>query len=207
MTLRRIVTSVMLCSLFAAAAATASAYCLTGLRWPNAVRPADVLYNSNGRPSTGQCITSAQLDTAVLAGISPWVAIEYAGTTTAKPNKLDNKNVVGWARLGAQTLGITNYLRYGRFATTECDQSVLVDAIEVDVRLSTSHRWTSTQGSCPCAAGSAFYLNAVSEHEFGHLIGLCHVGNASSLMYASVAPCENKSKGSDETQGEGALCY
>ena len=76
-----------------------------------------------------------------------------------------------------------------------------------DVRLTTQYRWTSGNGGCPCAAGSAIYLNAVSAHEHGHVIGLCHVNQPSSLMYPSFGVCENKSKGSDESAGERALCY
>jgi hypothetical protein len=188
-------------------ASSASAYCLTGVRWPDNNRPANVSYNPSGKVTTGQCISSSQMDTAVVAGINPWVAVTYAGTTGARANRRDGTNVVGWANLGGQTLGITNYLGYDRLRTVPCQGNLFANLYEADVRLTTQFRWTSTQGQCPCAAGSAFYLNAVSEHEFGHVIGLCHVNQSSSLMYPSFGVCENKSKGPDETAGEHALCY
>ena len=59
----------------------------------------------------------------------------------------------------------------------------------------------------PVRAGSAFYLNGVSEHEFGHVTGLCHTNNPSSLMDPSFGACENKSSGADENAGENPLCY
>ncbi len=189
----------------------AMAFCLTGVRWPDGVRPADVLYNPGGKVTANQCIASgADMDNAVLSGISPWVAIEFTGTTTKTANKKDSTNVVGWAKLGGQTLGITNYLQYDRFRTVPCGGNLFSNLYEADVRLTTQFRWTKAGAGglgCPCAAGSAFYLNAVSEHEFGHVIGLCHVNQRSSLMYASFDVCENKSKGADETAGENALCY
>jgi hypothetical protein len=189
----------------------ASSYCLSGVRWPDNLRPADVFYNPSGKVTANQCIASgADMDNAVVSGIPPWVAIRFAGTTSKTANKKDDTNVVGWAKLGGQTLGITNYLQYDRFRTVPCGENLFSNLYEADVRITTQFRWTKsgTGGlGCPCAAGSAFYLNAVSEHEFGHVIGLCHVNVPSSLMYPSFGVCENKSKGADETAGENALCY
>jgi len=183
------------------------AYCLTGVRWPDDNQPAPVYYNPSGKVTTGQCISAAQMDSAVTGGVTGWKALSYAGTTTKTANKRDGVNVVGWAKLGGQTLGITNYLRYDRYRTVPCGGNLFANLYEADVRITTSYRWTSGGGGCPCAAGSAIYLNSVSSHEFGHVIGLCHVNNANALMYASVAVCDNKSKTSDETAGENALCY
>jgi len=184
-----------------------AAYCLTGARWPDNLQPAPVYYNSSGKLTTGQCISSSQMDNAVTSGISPWRAIAYKGTTNKTANKRDGVNVVGWANLGGQTLGITNYLKYDRTRTVPCGGNLFANLYEVDVRITTGYRWTSGGGQCPCAAGSAIYLNAVSEHEFGHVIGLCHVNDPSSLMYPSVGICENRSSGGDENAGENALCY
>jgi hypothetical protein len=105
------------------------------------------------------------------------------------------------------TLGVTNYLSNDRFRTVPCGGNPFANLYEADVRLTTTYRWTSGGGQCPCAAGPAFDLNAVSEHEFGHVIGLCHTNNPSSLMYPSFETCENKSSGGDENSGENALCY
>jgi len=182
----------------------AAAYCLTGVRWTSV---ADVFYNSGGKVTSGQCISSSQLDSAVTGGITPWSAIHYAGGTSAKANRRDGQNTVGWARLGGGTLGVTNYLSYSNGATTSCGSNSFRELFEADVRITTTYRWTSGGGQCPCAAGAAFYLNAVSAHEFGHVIGLCHTNTPSSLMYPSFGTCENKNKGSDETAGENATCW
>jgi len=189
----------------ALAAPDARAYCLTGVRWP---AQADVFYNGNGKVTTGQCISASQMDSAVTSGITPWSAIRYAGTTSKTANKRDGQNTVGWANLGGQTLGITNYLKYDRTRTVPCGGNLLANLYEADVRHTTAYRWTSGGGGgCPCAAGPAFYLNAVSAHEFGHVIGLCHTNTPSSLMYPSFGVCENKNKGSDENAGENATCW
>jgi len=182
----------------------AAAYCLTGVRWPST---GNVYYNPSGKVTSGQCISASQLDSAVTSGISPWRAISYKGTTTKTANKRDGQNTVGWANLGGQTLGITNYLSYDRQRTVPCGGNLFANIYEADVRVTTAYRWTSGGGQCPCAAGPAFYLNGVSEHEFGHVIGLCHTNNPSSLMYPSFGVCENKSSGGDENSGENALCY
>lgn len=197
-------------ALGAAAALVASdalAYCLTGVRWPDNNRPAPVYYNPSGKVTTNQCISATQMDSAVTGAIGAWKAIRYAGTTTATPNKRDGRNVVGWANLGGGTLGITNYLSNDRTRTVACKSNLFANLYEADVRIATAYRWTAGGGQCPCAAGSAYYVDGVAEHEFGHVIGLCHVSQPSSLMYPSFGTCESKHKSSDETSGESALCY
>ncbi len=182
----------------------AAAYCLIGVRWPNG---ADIRYNSAGKVVTGQCISSAQMDSAVTNAISPWRPLSYAGTTNKTANKRDGTNTIGWANLGGQTLGVTNLLKYDRQATFNCQGNLLSNLYEADVRLTTAYRWTSGGGQCPCAAGSAIYLNGVAEHELGHVTGLCHTNVPSDLMYPSFGTCQNKSSGPDENAGENALCY
>ena len=185
-------------------APAALAYCLTGVRWPGT---GDIRYNSGGKITSGQCISASQMDSAVTGGISPWRALRYVGTTTKQANKRDGQNTVGWAKLGGGTLGVTNYLDYDRTRTVACGGNVFANLYEADVRITTTYRWTSGGGPCPCAAGAAYYLNAVAEHEFGHVAGLCHTNNPSSLMYPSFGTCENKSSSGDENSGETALCY
>ena len=185
-------------------APAALAYCLTGVRWPGT---GDIRYNASGKITSGQCISSSQMDSAVTSGISPWRALRYVGTTGSQANRRDGQNTVGWAKLGGGTLGVTNYLSYDRNRTVSCGGNLFANLYEADVRITTTYRWTSGGGQCPCSAGAAFYLNAVAEHEFGHVAGLCHTNNPSSLMYPSFGTCENKSSGGDENAGESALCY
>jgi hypothetical protein len=183
------------------------AYCLTGVRWPDSNRPAAVFYNPSGKITSGQCISAAQMDSAITGSIGAWKAISSAGTTSATANHRDGQNTIGWAKLGGGTLGITNYLSNDRTRTVACKGNLFANLYEADVRITTTYRWTSPQGSCPCAAGSAFYLDSVATHELGHVIGLCHTSVPSDLMYPSFGACEHKSKSSDETAGESALCY
>jgi hypothetical protein len=190
-------------AVLAAATLPAAAYCLTGVKWGS---DTSVRYNSSGKVINGQCISSSQLDSAVTGGIGIWDPLNYGGTTTLKANRRDGQNTVGWAKLGGGTLGITNYLSYGS-PILSCGSNNFQSLFEADVRHTTTYRWTSSGGQCPCAAGSAFYLNAVSAHEFGHVTGLCHTNQPSSLMYPSFNVCQNKNKGSDENAGETALCY
>ena len=204
---RPIVLAVAAVALVATASVPAFAYCLTGVKW-NTPPDAQIRYNASGKVTSGQCISSSQMDSAATGNaISTWRALTYAGTTSARPNRRDGTNTVGWAKLGGQTLGVTNYLNYNGTFNLSCGGNAFAQLFEADVRLSTSYRWTSTAGQCPCAAGSAIYLNAVAEHEFAHVVGLCHVNQPSSLMYPSFGVCDNKSKGGDENSGENALCY
>ena len=200
---RRTVALAILAVVLAAATPGVFAYCLTGVRWPST--PVDVYYNPSGKVTSGQCISASQMDSAVTSGITAWTQLRNAGTTTRQANKRDGQNTVGWAKLGGQTLGVTNYLDNDRFRTVECGSNLFANLYEADVRHTTTYRWTSGGGQCPCAAGSAFYLNAVSAHEFGHVIGLCHTNSPSSLMYPSFGVCENKNKSSDETAGASAI--
>jgi hypothetical protein len=202
--MRRILGAIIACSVAALSVPSASGYCLTGVRIPADV---GVYYNPSGKVTSGQCISASQMDSAVVSGITPWKAIFYAGTTSKAANKRDGQYTVGWAKLGGGTLGVTNYLNNDRYRTVSCGGNLFANLYEADVRVSTTYRWTAGGGQCPCAAGSAFYVDAVSEHEFGHVIGLCHVNQRSSLMYPSFDVCEDKSKGSDESAGENALCY
>lgn len=189
---------------------SALAYCLNGVRWfPGSLDSENVYYNSNKKVTSGQCISPETMDSQVISGITAWKVLNYAGTTTKVPNRKDGQNTVGWAKLGGTTLGVTNYLNYDKFRTktSSCGGSTLWSELyEADVRLATSYRWVDT-GACPCAAGSAYHLGGVSEHEFGHVIGLCHESGFPTLMNPSVSACSVTHAGSDEWQGETALCY
>jgi hypothetical protein len=201
---RNVTRTVLVAAAASLVAPAALAYCLTGVRWPGT---GDIRYNASGKVTSGQCISSSTMDSAVTSGITPWKPLRYVGTTGAKANSRDGVNTVGWAKLGGGTLGVTNYLSYDRNRTVSCKGNLFANLYEADVRITTTYRWTSGGGQCPCAAGPAFYLNAVSEHEFGHVAGLCHTNTPSSLMYPSFGTCENKASGSDENAGETALCY
>jgi hypothetical protein len=191
-------------AVLALAAPSVSAYCLTGVKWGS---QGQIFYNGSGKVTSGQCISASALDSAASGGIGAWgTMIRNAGSTGNRPNRRDGQSVLGWAKLGGGTLGITNYLSYGS-PILSCGGNGFQSLFEADVRLATSYRWTSGNGACPCAAGSAFYVDDVSAHEFGHVIGLCHSNQPAALMYPSFGVCENKGIGSDDNAGKANLCY
>lgn len=190
----------------AVATPEARAYCLWGYKWRTT--PVSMYYNASGKITSGQCISSAQLDSAITGKITAWRALRYAGTTTRSGNVRDGFNVIGWRNLGATgTLGVTYRLNNSSSRTQSCGANSFFEFFETDVLFNTVYRWTSRAGTCPCTAGSGYYLDTVADHEFGHVIGLCHSSVTSALMYPSVGACQSKGHSSDDNAGQNALCY
>src|SRR5678816_2622366 len=133
-TLRRALIVASIAVVLAGATLPASAYCLTGIRWPSNTT---VSYNPSGKVTGSvQCGGDASaMDSAVRGGDS-WSRMSIpSGTTSAKPNRQDGQNTVGWARLGGGTLGVTNYLNTDRFYNWQCGSNRFANAYEVDVRI------------------------------------------------------------------------
>jgi hypothetical protein len=78
-TKRSVVALGILAVLLTALVPRVSAYCLTGVRWPDDNQPAPVRYNASGKITSGQCISSSQMDEGDLRH-HPWRLTGYAGT-------------------------------------------------------------------------------------------------------------------------------
>lgn len=151
----------------------------TGLRWD--VLPVVQNYNNSG------AVLNAQPD--LTATHSTWSNVQgstfrmsFGGTTTRCPSivrecpgaqVLDGFNDVGWAALGANTLGVT-------WSTTGGQD-------EADMALNNGVRWNT---GCTNVSGS-FDVQTVLLHENGHVAGLGHASSTESVMYPSylVADC------------------
>ena len=59
--------------------------------------------------------------------------------------------------------------------------------------------WTSVNEPDGCAL--EFFLETVTTHEVGHLLGLGHSGDQDAVMYASVASCANGGLDADDIAG------
>lgn len=95
----------------------------------------------------------------------------------------------------------TGYYNTGSKAC--CDGLTLVQLTDADICFNTSYNFTSTGEPDGCS--SEIYLETVTTHEVGHLVGLGHSGTSSAIMYASVSYCNNKPMNSDDTNGRNAL--
>ena len=95
----------------------------------------------------------------------------------------------------------TGYYNTGSKAC--CDGLDLVQLTDADVCFNTSYNFTSA--SEPDGCSSEIYLETVTTHEIGHVIGLGHSANSGAVMYASVSYCNNKLMNSDDVNGRDAL--
>ncbi|HKY32965.1 MAG TPA: matrixin family metalloprotease [Candidatus Polarisedimenticolia bacterium] len=91
---------------------------------------------------------------------------------------------------------------YNTGQTGTCGSLNVVAITDADIVFNTSFNFnTVAEGSC----SSEIYLESVVTHEVGHLIGLGHSNQQAALMYPSVAFCDNKPLGTDDTAGRNAL--
>jgi hypothetical protein len=96
---------------------------------------------------------------------------------------------------------LTGYYNTGQTGT--CG-GLNVDAItdsDVAFNLRFNYQTVAEGGTC----SNEIYLESVTTHEVGHLIGLGHSASSSALMYASVSYCVNKPLATDDTNGRNAL--
>lgn len=99
--------------------------------------------------------------------------------------------------LAATTIGV-----YNSGQTACCDGLQLVRYTDSDVAFNLSYSYTSEREGDGCSG--EFYLEAVTSHEVGHLIGLGHSGTSSALMYPSISSCFNKPLATDDFNGRDA---
>ena len=82
--------------------------------------------------------------------------------------------------------------------------SLTVDQItDADTSYNLAYNWRTVGEPGTCS--NEIYLETVTTHEVGHIIGLAHSSNSSAIMYPSVSYCSNKPLASDDTNGRNAL--
>jgi len=134
----------------------------------------------------------ANVEAAIDAAFATWEATDVGnrfiddGTTSARGGKRDGVNAIsfGGVRFGAVAIAFT----WTNRSTG--------DVVEADVVFSNSFPWSTNDGitenpgddSDDCdGAASAFDLQAVAVHEFGHLVRLGHPSNDVQSMFGQVA--------------------
>ncbi|MGN8025402.1 matrixin family metalloprotease [Microbacterium sp. 22242] len=168
-----------------------SSYTLMGYAW---AKPIDWSYDPAGERADASAAieraASAWTGDITACGTSVHTTAQqsYLGTTPAAPavtdagscGSSDGANVVGWGSLPTGTLAVT------------CTWSTNAgEAISSDIRLSTSYAWSAAD-TC---TGSAFDVQGVATHEFGHVFGLNHVAQSSGqVMKPSSLACETSQR-------------
>ena len=99
---------------------------------------------------------------------------------------------------------LTGY--YTTSQTGSCGSLNVVKINDADVSFNLAFNYTTVaetaaEGGC----SSEIYLEAVTTHEVGHVIGLGHSGVSSALMAPTVSYCVNKPLASDDFSGRNAL--
>jgi matrixin len=95
---------------------------------------------------------------------------------------------------------------YNTGSTGTCGGLSVVEITDSDVAFNLSFNYTTvaeTQAEGGCS--NEIYLESVTTHEVGHVIGLAHSQQSSALMAPTVAYCDNKQLNSDDISGRNAL--
>jgi hypothetical protein len=101
--------------------------------------------------------------------------------------RLDDQNMVGFAKGAGGAVGITRF-----WIDTSTDT-----VVEFDILLSSNFPWSTTlNGNVEDCSGTqgAFDVQAVLTHELGHPVGLEHVTDDAQTMYGFVATGETRKR-------------
>ena len=150
-----------------------NSYSFTGLYWDT--HQVTQNYNPAGSPpiDAQSALTNTHPDWSTVQGAD--FQIGFGGITDrcpslvrecAGPQRNDDLNDVGWARLQNGTLGVT-------WSTSGRD--------EADMAINTRYVWNT---GCRAQPG-AFDLESVILHENGHVAGLDHSSDINAVMYPS----------------------
>lgn len=138
---------------------------------------------------------ATEFEGALSGATGEWEATDLPnnafGTVTATADRprqrLDGKNMVGFAKGAGGAVGITRF-----WIDTSTDT-----VLEFDILLSSNFPWSTDLNeavdSCSGTPG-AFDVQAVLTHELGHPVGLEHVDNDAQTMYAFVATDETRKR-------------
>jgi hypothetical protein len=171
------------------------AYLLSGPKW----NTASVSYYIN---NTNLDLPGSAVDAAVRAGADAWFqqttanfSFSYAGPSALTTNGMDNLNVVMFRNSSSGSAIATTYYWYSGNTMIDAD-IVFWDG---------AFRFFS--GTSGCTGGSAFYIEDIAAHEFGHALGLGHSASTAATMYPSVSSCNqsNRMLDADDISGVVAL--
>jgi len=189
----------------------ASAYVLLNppRRWFNAETPRNVRVDNGGMSS----VTGNDPDhgvTAAVNAVKEWNGSGVNVTTAGSANVryqlgdgisdlifADPLHICTGSCIAATTTGY-----YNTGSTGTCGGLSVVEITDSDVAFNLRFDYaTVAQGSC----SGEIYLESVTTHEIGHLIGLGHSSNSSALMAPTIAYCDNKGLAGDDINGRNAL--
>jgi hypothetical protein len=179
--------------LLALGTALADAYTLNGPKWNSAL----VSYYIN---TTNLDLPGSAVEAAVRAGADAWAqqtnanfAFNYAGPSSQTTNTMDGTNIVMFRNASSGSAIATTYYWFSG--------STLVDA---DIVF-----WDGAfrffAGTSGCGGGSAFYIEDIAAHEFGHALGLGHSASAGATMYPSVSSCNQSNRALDPDDISGVV--
>ena len=167
-------------------------------------RPPMFSTTREARSLPGQCISASQMDSAVRpAEVSPWKAIRSAEIDLEGPRTSVTARTPSAGRSSAAGRSARHELSELRPNADRGDARATSFRIFMRrVRLTTTYRWTSGGGQCPCAAGPAFYLNAVATHSSAMSSGCATQTESRRRSCTRRSGRAGAKQGSDETAGE-----
>ena len=158
-----------------------SAYTLNGRKWF-----ASTTFRYNPANTSDCCLSASEFESQIKAGPGPWSnIIKFGSNTTLSGAKKNGVNVVSWANLGGNTLGVTHYISTDTSQSQNCNGVTIYRFEEVDIRFNKQFDWANQAG-----CSGAWDLKGVSVHEFGHAYGLGHTNSQNATMYPSIAACD-----------------
>jgi len=175
-----------------------SAYTLNGRKWFSSTT---FRYNPANRASC--CLSASGYESNVKSGPGTWsTLIRFGSNTTLSGAKRNGVNVVSWANLGGNTLGVTHYISTDTSQFQNCNGRTIYKFVEVDIRFNKQFRWSNSAG-----CSNAFDLKGVAVHEFGHAYGLGHSSVQAATMYFAIAACDfsKASLATDDKNGYNAI--
>ncbi len=176
-------------------------------RWFNT--PKNVIVDSGGLASVTDSDNGV---TAARGAVTAWngrgagnVVTSSTGAPNVVPGDTTSHLVFGdpFRICKGTCLAATTVGYYDTGSTGTCGGLDVVEITDSDVFFNLRYDFTTAREPDGCSG--EIYLEAVTTHEIGHLIGLGHSGNSAALMYASVSYCNNKAIHSDDEAGLNAL--
>ena len=119
----------------------------------------------------------------------------------------DPLNICKGSCIAATTTGFFNAGQTGTCSYAGGGSLAVVAVTDADIAFNLRFKYTTASedppGSGTCS--NEIFLEAVTTHEVGHLIGLAHSAVSAALMAPTVSFCVNKPLNSDDTLGRNAL--